>query len=246
MLHLALVALWGSDMRIAIADDDPELLEQLSSALSDTPHQFEQFKAGHELLTSLKRETYDVVLVDWNMPGRTGIEVIEWATETLENPPAFILLTSRSDKSDVVRGLKAGAVDYVVKPESKEVIFARIEAANRRIKPPEVDRHSVFGDYAIDRLLRKITWHGEEIKLTAKETELATLFFDNLNRPLSRAYIFGQIWGGVPDIESRTLDIHISRVRKKLNLRPRNGFAIQTVFGFGYRMDRCSDTEEAA
>ena len=233
-------------MRIAIADDDPELLEQLSNALKDSSHQYEKFRAGHELVTSLKRETYDVVLVDWNMPGKTGVEVIQWATETLENPPAFILLTSRSEKADIVRGLEAGAVDYVVKPESKEVIFARIEAASRRIKPADVDRHATFGDYKIDRLLRRITWRDEDMKLTAKETELATLFFDNLNRPLSRSYIFGQVWGGVLDVESRTLDIHISRVRSKLNLRPHNGFAIQTVFGFGYRMDRCLEDDVVA
>lgn len=233
-------------MRIAIADDDPELLEQLSAALARTPHQYEKFRSGTDLQTSLKRETYDVVLVDWNMPGRTGLEIIQWANEALENPPAFIFLTSRADKADVVRGLETGALDYVVKPESEEVILARIEAASRRFKPPEVDRYTTFGDYRIDRLLRKITWRGEEIKLTAKETELATLFFDNLNRPLSRSYIFGQVWGGVLEIESRTLDIHISRVRAKLNLRPQNGFAIQTVFGFGYRMDWCAETSEPA
>lgn len=227
-------------MRIAIADDDPELLEQLSAALARTRHQHEKFRSGTDLQTSLKRETYDVVLVDWNMPGRTGLEIIQWATEALQTPPAFILLTSRADKADVVRGLEAGAIDYVVKPESEEVIVARIEAASRRIKPAEVERFSAFGDYRIDRLLRKISWHGEEIRLTAKETELATLFFDNLNRPLSRSYIFGQVWGGVLEVESRTLDIHISRVRAKLNLRTQNGFAIQTVFGFGYRMDRCT------
>ena len=143
-------------MRIAIADDDPELLEHLSSALDDTSHQYEKFRNGTELQTSLKRETYDVVLVDWNMPGRTGLEIIQWATSTLENPPAFILLTSRADKGDVVRGLEAGAVDYVVKPESKEVIFARIEAAGRRVKTPDQERHAAFGDYKIDRLLREI------------------------------------------------------------------------------------------
>lgn len=232
-------------MRIAIADDDPELLGQLGSALEGTGHQFECFKNGNELQTSLRRETYDVVLVDWNMPGRSGLEVIRWATDSLENPPAFILLTSRSEKSDIVRGLEAGAIDYVVKPESQEVIFARIEAAGRRLKPVEMDRHATFGDYRIDRLLREISWRGDNIRLTAKETELATLFFDNLNRPLSRSYIFGQVWGGVLDVESRTLDIHVSRVRSKLQLRPQNGFAIQTVFGFGYRMDRCGVPEDA-
>ncbi|MEO1490250.1 MAG: response regulator transcription factor [Pseudomonadota bacterium] len=232
-------------MRVAIADDDPELLKQLSGAMAQTKHQCEAFRNGNELLTSLRRETYDVVLVDWNMPGKTGLGIIEWAVENLEKPPAFILLTSRSDKSDVVRGLEAGAVDYVVKPESHEVILARLEAANRRLRPPEADRFSVFGDYEIDRLLKKVSWNGEQVKLTNKEVELATLFFDNLNRPLSRAYIFGQVWGGVPDVESRTLDLHVSRIRSKLQLRPHHGFAIQTVFGFGYRMDRCNETSEA-
>ncbi|MEO0463183.1 MAG: response regulator transcription factor [Pseudomonadota bacterium] len=231
-------------MRIAIADDDPELLEQLHGALCETEHQCERFRSGSELMVTLKRETYDVVLVDWNMPGETGLGVVEWAIENLEKPPAFILLTSRSDKSDVVRGLDAGAVDYVVKPESKEVILARIEAANRRLRPPEVDRFARFGDYEIDRLLKVISWKGEPVKLTNKEVELSILFFDNLNRPLSRAYIFGQVWGGVPDVESRTLDLHVSRVRSKLQLRPQHGFAIQTVFGFGYRMDRCSEPED--
>ncbi len=230
-------------MRIAIADDDPELLEQLHSALADTTHQCVRFRNGTDLMTSLKRETYDVVLVDWNMPGQTGLNIIEWATQTLEKPPAFILITSRADKSDVVRGLEAGAVDYVVKPESNEVILARIEAANRRMRPPEADRFTRFGDYEIDRLLKTIVWKGEPVKLTNKEVELATLFFDNLNRPLSRAYIFGQVWGGVPDVESRTLDLHVSRVRSKLQLRPQHGFAIQTVFGFGYRMDKCSEPD---
>ncbi|MEO0590877.1 MAG: response regulator transcription factor [Pseudomonadota bacterium] len=228
-------------MRIAIADDDPELLEQLHTALKQTEHQCELFRTGDHLVTSLKRETYDVVLVDWNMPGETGLSVVEWANEALEKPPAFILITSRSEKSDVVRGLEAGAVDYVVKPESQEVILARIEAANRRLRPPEPDRFASFDDYTIDRLLKSITWKGEPVKMTNKEVELATLFFDNLNRPLSRAYIFGQVWGGVSDVESRTLDLHVSRVRSKLQLRPQHGFAIQTVFGFGYRMDRCSE-----
>ena len=136
-------------MRIAIADDDPELLTQLDAALQNTEHQCETFRTGEQLITSLKRETYDVVLVDWNMPGETGLGVVQWATSSLEKPPAFILLTSRSDKADIVSGLEAGAVDYVVKPESKEVIFARIEAANRRLRPPEPDRFAQFGDYEI-------------------------------------------------------------------------------------------------
>ncbi len=231
-------------MRIAIADDDPELLEQLGNAIDSTPHQCERFRSGTELGTFLKRETCDVVLVDWNMPGRTGLELVQWATSSLQNPPAFIILTSRADKADVVKGLEAGAIDYVVKPESEEVILARIEAAYRRLNAGGPERFGKFGLYEIDRITKEVSRGGEQLKLTNKEADLAILFFDNLNRPLSRAYIFGEVWGSVPEVESRTLDLHVSRIRSKLELRPKHGFAIQTVFGFGYRMDKIVDNTE--
>jgi DNA-binding response OmpR family regulator len=85
--------------------------------------------------------------------------------------------------------------------------------------------------------------NGESIKLTSKEFQLAVLFFENINRPLSRGYIFSQVWSSANDLETRTLDMHMSRVRSKLALRPENGFVIQTVFGFGYRMDTYQDVE---
>ncbi|UIP06878.1 response regulator transcription factor [Erythrobacter sp. SDW2] len=224
-------------MRVAIADDDPELLEQLSAALEGASHSFDRYRNGAEMLTALKRETYDVVLIDWNMPGASGLEIVTWASANLSPPPAMILLTSRAGKEDVVRGLEAGAIDYIVKPESNEVILARIDAAMRKVRAREKPRFEQFGRYRIDRLQEIIEADGEPIKLTAKEFKVAELLFDNLNRPLSRNYIFAQVWNGSPDMETRTLDMHISRVRSKLELRPQNGFAIQTVFGFGYRMD---------
>lgn len=231
-------------MRIALADDDPELLESLSQAITQAGHELERFRTGTDLKTSLQRETYDVVLLDWNMPGHTGLAIVEWAVSKLERPPAFILITSRTDKADVVTGLKAGATDYVVKPEMSEVVLARIEAAQRRHAPPQPDRMVRFGDYTFDRVLHQAQLGEKDITLTNKEFALALLFFDNLNRPLSRGYIFAEVWGGALDVESRTLDLHVSRVRSKLELRPRNGFAIQTVFGFGYRMDEIGDIGE--
>ncbi len=224
-------------MRVAIADDDPELLEQLSAALEGSNHSFDRYRNGAEMLTALKRETYDVVLIDWNMPGASGLEIVTWASGNLSPPPGMILLTSRAEKDDVVRGLEAGAIDYIVKPESNEVILARIDAAMRKVRAREKPRFEQFGRYRLDRLQEVIEADGEPIKLTAKEFKVAELLFDNLNRPLSRNYIFAQVWNGSPDMETRTLDMHISRVRSKLELRPQNGFAIQTVFGFGYRMD---------
>lgn len=231
-------------MRVAIADDDPELLDQLAAALEGSTYSFDRFRNGSDLLTGLKRETYDVLLIDWNMPGATGLEIVQWSMDNLSPPPAMILLTSRAEKSDVVRGLEAGANDYIVKPESSEVILARIDAAVRKVRSREKPRFETFGRYKIDRLQEVIERDGESIKLTTKEFKVAELLFDNLNRPLSRNYIFSQVWNGSPDMETRTLDMHISRVRSKLELRPQNGFAIQTVFGFGYRMDDYDATVE--
>lgn len=224
-------------MRIAISDDDPEILEQIAGALKGHEHQCDQFSNGKDLIVALKRDTYDVVLLDWNMPQASGLDVLEWATEALEKPPAFILITSRSEKADIVKGLEKGASDYIVKPESDEVIRARIEAAGRSFHKPSQKRHVQFGNYKIDRLEETIEINGETPRLTAREFRVAMLFFDNLNRPLSRNYIFLQVWGGTVDLETRTLDMHVSRIRSKLALRPENGFAIQTIFGFGYRMD---------
>lgn len=224
-------------MRVAIADDDPELLEQLAAAFDGSRHNYDRYRNGAEMLTALKRETYDVVLIDWNMPGATGLEIVTWANANLAPAPAMILLTSRADKGDIVRGLEAGAIDYIVKPESSEVILARIEAAVRKIGTSERPRFAQFGIYRLDRMQEAIERDGEAIRLTSKEFKVAELLFDNLNRPLSRNYIFAQVWNSSPDMETRTLDMHISRVRSKLALRPENGFAIQTVFGFGYRMD---------
>lgn len=224
-------------MRVGIADDDPELLEQLGAAFDGSKHNLDRYRNGTELLTALKRETYDVVLIDWNMPGATGLEIVIWAIANLSPAPAMILLTSRADKGDIVRGLEGGAIDYIVKPESNEVILARVEAAVRKIGASEKPRFEQFGTYRIDRLQESIQRDGEQIRLTSKEFKVAELLFDNLNRPLSRNYIFAQVWNGSPDMETRTLDMHISRVRSKLELRPHNGYAIQTVFGFGYRMD---------
>jgi DNA-binding response OmpR family regulator len=224
-------------MRVAVADDDPEILDQIAGSLESSSHKCDRFTNGKDLMVALKRDTYDVVLLDWNMPAATGIDVLEWAGEALDQPPAFILMTSRSGTADVVRGLKKGASDYIVKPESDEVINARVEAAGRALVKPTEKRTVSYGTYTIDRLKETISIGDETPKLTAREFKVAALFFDNLNRPLSRNYIFLQVWGGTVDLETRTLDMHVSRIRSKLALRPENGFAIQTVFGFGYRMD---------
>ncbi|MEP2737294.1 MAG: response regulator transcription factor [Erythrobacter sp.] len=233
-------------MRVAISDDEQEILDQVAAIVQNAGHEVACYRNGLDLQNALKRETFDVVMLDWNMPGRTGIEVLEWAMDNISSCPPFILLTSRPDKTDIVRGLEAGAIDYIVKPESDEVIRARVEAAGRRNAAETQSRHVNFGPYTLDRMEKSISVKDEEAKVTAKEFDLIDLFFQNLHRPLSRGYLFSRVWGGNAEMETRTIDVHISRLRAKLDLNPENGFVIRTVFGFGYRMDEYIDDDQEA
>jgi len=230
-------------MRVALADDEQELLEQIAAIVVSAGHEIETFGNGLDLQKALKRDTFDVVMLDWNMPGLTGVDVLEWATDNLESAPPFIMLTSRGEKNDIVRGLQAGAVDYITKPESDEIIRARLEAAGRRIGGNKPEQHAQFGSYRLDRKSKSVEFNGKVIAVTAKEFDLVDLLFQNLDRPLSRGYLFSRVWGGETELETRTIDVHVSRLRTKLELQPVNGFVIRTVFGFGYRMDEYIEEE---
>ena len=225
-------------MRVAVADDEVDLAAQVAAVLENSGISCESFSSGTAIQTALKRDTYDVLLLDWNMPGLSGLEVLNWAVGSLEAPPPIIMLTARGEQDDIVKALEAGACDYIVKPESPAIIVARVRATARRTAQPERERTSTFGPYMFDNLQRTVTVDGNEAKLTAKEFDLAALFFNNLNRPLSRSYLLAEIWGSSEGVETRTLDMHVSRIRSKLGLRADAGFAIQSVFGFGYRLER--------
>lgn len=232
-------------MRIAIADDQVEDLESLASTLKEAGYACTCMNNGDDVIAALRRETFDLLLLDWNMPRSSGLDVVLWANENLPNPPPIMLLTSRDSKDDVIRALDSGAMDYIVKPGDPDIIRARISAALRRRGFDSGSDTATFAGYTFDRARQAVTFAGETIELRAKEFELARLLFENINRPLSRSYIMARVWNASPDMETRTLDMHISRIRAKLVLRPERGVALRTVFGFGYRLDSCENEAEA-
>ena len=159
-----------------------------------------------------------------------------------ERPPV-IMMTNRSAKKDISDALNAGADDYITKPEDRSVVAARINAMLRRnAGTGAFDTKATYGKYLLDRLDQTVEVEGKTIALTAKEFELADLFFRNADRTLSRNYIMETIWRTTAALATRTLDMHISRVRAKLELQPENGFRIFTVFGYGYRLESISQT----
>lgn len=230
-------------MRIAALDDDPAQLEAVERALTEAGHSCQTFPLAKALVAALRRDTFDLLVVDWNLPDMSGIETIAWARENLETPPPVLLLTSRSAEEDVVKGLNAGADDYVVKPVQAPVLLARVNALLRRAYPARpAERVEAFGDYGFDIQAETVTLGGQAgPAMTSKEFALALLLFRNTHRALSRAHILETVWGRNPDLPTRTLDMHISRIRSKLNLRPENGFRLAPVYSYGYRLERLQD-----
>lgn len=228
-------------MRIAILEDDLALADYVEKALSEAGHSSALFVDGRQLVQAMRRETFDILILDWNVPGLSGNEVLQWMQENLEARPPALMLTSRSAEEDIVAGLAAGADDYVVKPVAPAVLLARVNALGRRAYPsPPPGGVETFGGYRFDTRSETVAVAGQPVALTAKEFALALLLFRNMHRPLSRAYIFEVLWGRNPDLPTRTLDAHISNVRTKLNLRPGNGYKLVPIYAYGYRLETLS------
>lgn len=232
-------------MHIAVVDDEEAIRGFVTRALAESGHSCTSYRGGRALLSALARETFDLVIVDWNMPEMSGIEIIQSMHALLEERPPVIMLTSRSEKEDIAEALNEGADDFIVKPESPIVIAARVNALLRRTSGTAAapqDEAPRFGDYMFDKSRGAVLFGEREIMLTSKEFALALLLFSNQNRPLSRRYIMEAVWKSVADLSTRTLDMHISRIRTKLSLRPENGFSLRTVFGYGYRLEPSHET----
>lgn len=225
-------------MRVAIADDEVEVTSFLKAIAEENGHTATAFTNGNALTQALMRETYDLVILDWNMPGKDGLATLKWMAESLSERPPVIMMTNRTAKRDIIDALDAGADDYITKPEDRNVIAARMNAVIRRnASSGAFDASATYGKYTLNRLNQTITYDGQSVTLTAKEFELADLFFRSSDRTLSRNYIMETIWRTTAALATRTLDMHISRVRSKLELQPENGFRIFTVFGYGYRLE---------
>ena len=225
-------------MRVGILEDDSALADQLHTLLATAGHNCFVFDNGQKLIGFLSRETVDLLLLDWNIPDVSGLDVIRWSRQSITRNPLIVVLTSRTAEEDIVTALRAGADEYVVKPIQPAALLARIEALCRRVYPqPNPAEPERFGDYLFDTRTQTVVVGADPVQLTAREFALALMLFRNLNRSLSRSYIFEALWGANPDMQTRTLDAHISKVRTKLGLRASSGFRLVPVYAHGYRLE---------
>jgi len=225
-------------MRVFIADNDSDVVDYLKQIVEDLGHDAVGCTDSKTFTEILLREVFDLVILDWNIRAADEISLLEWMNKTLITRPPVIVMANRSAKRDIADALNAGADDYITKPESRNIIAARVNALLRgNAACGAFDTEVTYGAYKMNRMEQSVSIHGQTVILTAKEFELAEMFFKNTDRTLLRHYIMQTIWRTTATLATRTLDMHISRVRAKLALQPENGFRIFTVFGYGYRLE---------
>lgn len=226
-------------MRIAALDDDEMQLELVKRAMTACGHVCHVFKNGESLLKVLRRETFDMLILDWHLPDTTGPEIVKWVRAHLDSRVPVLFITNRHEERDIVAGLQAGADDFMVKPVRIGEMTARVEALLRRhtnYAPSNEDSYT-FGHYRFIPKEQAIEVKGIRADIKAREYELALFLFQNQGQLLSRDHLRESIWGNIADIPTRTLDTHLSRLRVKLDLRPANGFLLTAVYGIGYRFE---------
>jgi len=224
-------------MRIAVLEDDPSQVELLMAWLTDAGHNPQAFSNSADLLRSLTRDSYDVMLFDWEVPGLTGLELLNKlkGDRRLETPILF--LTNRDNESDIVAALDAGADDYILKPARRLELLARINAAVRKQGNAESRDGTLFSPYLFVPSTQTVSFNGQVVTLTTKEFDLALFLFRNAGKLVSRSHILECVWGSRGDLNTRTVDTHMSLVRQKLALAPENGWRLNTVYRHGYRLE---------
>lgn len=231
-------------LRIAAVDDDPSQLDLIRRVVESLGHSFVGVERGDDLLRKVARESFDLLVVDWQLPDVSGLDVVRRVRERLDTWVPVIIVTNRGDERDVVQGLGAGADDYMIKPMRVREAAARLSALLRRHHPQQGRQVQHYGDYCFDLGSRTASYRGVPIELKQKEFELALCLFSHPGRLLSRDYLRALVWGTIGDVMSRTLDTHVSSLRAKLGLRPERGYRLASVYGQGYRLDALCEVGE--
>lgn len=245
-------------MRIAILDDDELQLGLIRHLLEKSGFHCHAFASGRALMHELRRESFDLLVLDWHVPDVSGPEVLKWVREGLDQRPdqqaaqriPVLFVTGRTSEDDIVAGLAAGADDYMIKPLRPSELVARVQALLRRAHPGKVRDQLEFEPYRFEPQQSEVSFTiagtSRTVALTQKEFDLALLLFRNAGRPLSRSHIRETVWGSDVEIPSRTMDTHVSRIRTKLELGPEAGYRVMPVYSYGYRLDRIGAEKEKA
>lgn len=225
-------------VRILVVEDDPSLVELLRYNLEAESFAVTIATDGDEAQLLLSEETPDLVILDWMLPDISGIDLcgrLRRAESTSRLP--IMMLTARGEEADRVRGLTTGADDYIVKPFSVPELLARVKALLRRVSPERIEDVVIVGDITLDRAAHQVSRAAREVALGPTEYRLLEALMESRGRVLTRSRLLDLVWGSAAEIDERTVDVHVGRLRKAL-VQDGETDPIRTVRGTGYALDK--------
>ncbi|MDI4659494.1 MULTISPECIES: response regulator transcription factor [Cobetia] len=231
-------------MQIGILEDDHDQRDYLTLCLEAQGHELAGFERASQLLRALREHSFDLLIIDWQLPDACGMEL----TRTLRSEHGWrgliLFITASQGEEDVVHALQHGADDFLAKPIRPAELAARVEALGRRFVTSDTNylqpKVAISDQYRIEPDEHTI-WCGEEpVALTQREYQLASLLLRHVGELYSRAYLLEMIWGVNGDISTRTVDTHVSRLRRKLGLNGSRGLRLKSVYQYGYRLESCA------
>ena len=227
---------------IALLEDEQTQAQTVKFWLSSEGHQCQIFTTGQSLLQTLKEKPFDLLLIDWELPDIKGPEVMRIIRQDMHIDTPIIFETARDSEQDIVAALNAGADDYLIKPFSSAVFLARVNANTRRQQPGRKLPDQVeFSPYIFNLNNQQVSLHDRVIDLSGKEFELSYYLFSHEGKLLDRKEILSRVWQQQADLNTRTVDTHISTLRRKLDLAEQNGWRLRSIYGHGYRLERMAN-----
>jgi two-component system phosphate regulon response regulator PhoB len=222
---------------ILIVEDEPAIHQLLEYNLRAEGFRTQVVESGEEVHAAMADEMPDLILLDWMLPGLSGIEICRLirARPETQNLP-IVMLTARGEEAERLRGLATGADDYIVKPFSIPEVVARLRAILRRVKPEAVAEQLVQGGIVLDRARKRVTREQRDVALSPTEFRLLEYLMQQPGRVFNRAQLLDRVWGNDADVDERTVDVHVGRLRKNLS-RGKEVDPIRTVRSAGYAFD---------
>ena len=227
--------------RVLVVDDEPDIVALVAYHLAKSGYSVSTATSGTEGLAVARRDKPSLIVLDLMLPGLSGLEVMdELRSDAMTSRIAVLMLTARREESDRIKGLSLGADDYLTKPFSPQELVLRVAAILRRVKAGNQSAEDVkqIGPLKIDSTAHRVTVDGRDVDLTPTEFKLLLLLAERKGRVQPRNLLLEVVWEAAPDIQTRTVDMHVQRLRAKLGPA---GDLIETVRGFGYRIRNVSE-----
>jgi two-component system phosphate regulon response regulator PhoB len=219
---------------VLVVEDEQAIAELIAINLRHNGFQVTTVHEAQSAIDAVNERLPDLILLDWMLPGQSGIQLSKrWRSEPRTQGLPILMLTAKSEESDKIAGLDAGADDYITKPFSMQEMLARIRAVLRRRTPEQASVQLTLGDLVLDGSAHSVTWRGEPLRVGPTEYKLLNYLMHHPERVHSRSQLLDKVWGDHVFIEERTVDVHIKRLRQVLG---EAGQWIQTVRGAGYKL----------